>query len=124
MYGAFLLEVRRSRGMTQGQLAEVSGISQPNLSAYERDRRIPSAATLNRLLVSCGYQLAAVAGTETITCPLPRIGWFPDDDMPPGLADDPPDEPPLVTSSTPIEEHLAIMNAMLAAVDEAWSPKR
>ncbi|MGI8710532.1 MAG: helix-turn-helix domain-containing protein, partial [Acidimicrobiales bacterium] len=42
VYGAFLRQVRRSRGMTQAQLAEVCGISQPNLSAYENDRRSPT----------------------------------------------------------------------------------
>lgn len=47
------------RGLSQSALAELAGIPQPNLSAYERDRRCPSAETLNRLVMACGYQLAA-----------------------------------------------------------------
>lgn len=81
VYGDFLRKVRESVGMTQDQLAVLMGTSQPNLSAYEHDRRVPSADTLNRILVACGYQLAAVAGDRVVRCPLPRGGWFEDDDL-------------------------------------------
>lgn len=113
MYGDFLVRVRRSRGMTQAQVAENSGISQPNLSAYENDRRVPTADVLNRILVSCGYQLAAVAGERVVTCDLPRGGWFPDEDDPGAMPGDPPDEVPLVTATTPMAERLRVINAVL-----------
>jgi transcriptional regulator with XRE-family HTH domain len=103
--------------MSQGQLAEIAGISQPNLSAYERDRRVPTADTLNRLLVACGYELVARAGDATIPCPLVNHRWWPEDDRPARLPDDPPDEPPMVTLHTPMEERLQVMDAVLSAAD-------
>lgn len=113
MYGAFLRELRESRGLSQGDLATVVGISQPNLSAYERDRRVPSADTLNRLVVACGYQLVARAGDRSVACELPRAGWFPDEGNPPRLPDDPIDEAPTVDVNTTIQERAAVINAVL-----------
>jgi len=104
MYGAFLQSVRESRGLTQVELAELVGIKQPNLSAYERDRRLPTIETLNRILVACGYRLTADGGSARIHCALPRVGWFPDDDDPPALADDPVGEPPVFDASTPLAD--------------------
>ena len=93
MYGAFLREVRVSRGLSQSQLASVAGIDQPNLSAYEQDRRLPSLATVNRILVACGYQLQAAAGRARIRCPLPdEDSWRSGSP----LAGDPIDQPPSV----------------------------
>lgn len=78
MYGAFIRTVRLSRGLSQVELASVVGIEQPNLSAYENDRQLPSADMLNRILVACGYLLEAVAGKRRIRCPLPNADWFAD----------------------------------------------
>ena len=117
MYGAFLQEIRHSRRLSQSELAEIVGISQPNLSAYERNRRIPSADTLNRLLVACGYQLVAQAGDTVIACPLPRVGWYPDEDDPPRLPDDPVDEPPTTNVHTPPAERAAVLTAVLELAD-------
>ncbi len=100
--------------MTQAQLAEVCGISQPNLSAYENDRRSPTVDVLNRYLVACGYQLVADGGHRQVRCPLPKVGWFPDEDLPPRLPDDPPDEEPVVGRDAPWGHRLqAIDDALL-----------
>lgn len=40
---------RRAAGLSQSQLARAAGVPQPNLSAYENDRRIPSPEVLERL---------------------------------------------------------------------------
>lgn len=96
MIATFLRDVRRSRGLTQRQLADVSGIGQQNLSAYENGHRVPTADNVNRVLVACGYELAAVAGDRVVYCGLPKVGWFPDEDNPPRLPDDPDDEAPVV----------------------------
>lgn len=109
MYGAFLRRVRESRGLTQAQLAEISGISQPNLSAYEHDRRTPGLATFNRLLVACGYQLAADGGRTVLHVPIPEE-WTP------RLSDDPPDEPPTVPPDASLEERA---DALVEAVEMA-----
>ena len=116
MYGDFIRALRRSRGLTQEALAEVVGISQPNLSAYEQDRRVPTLDTLNRLVVACGYELAATDGRQTIYCPLPVAGWFPDEEDPPTDPHDPPDEPPSVTADTPMADRV---RALMAALELA-----
>jgi transcriptional regulator with XRE-family HTH domain len=74
-YGTFLRQVRTSRGLSQVQLARTVGIEQPNLSAYENDRQVPSMDMLNRILVGCGYLLEAVAGERRIVCLPPSADW-------------------------------------------------
>ena len=71
MYGTFIRQARTSRGLSQVDLARITGIEQPNLSAYENDRQMPSADVLNRILVGCGYILEATAGKRRLVCPLP-----------------------------------------------------
>lgn len=115
MYGSMVRRVRASRGLSQAELADISGISQPNISAIENDRRQPSADTLNRLVVACGYELAAVAGERAVFAPLPKAGWFPDEDLPPALPDDPAHEPPTVGPDTPMAERVRIITAVLEA---------
>ena len=74
MYGAFIRQARTSRGLSQVELARITGIKQPNLSAYENDRQMPSADVLNRILMGCGYLLEATAGARRLICPLPGTG--------------------------------------------------
>lgn len=128
MYGAFLREVRESRGLSQTQLAEVAGISQPNISAYENDRRMPTLDTFNRLLVACGYELAADGGSKVLHMPFPvGAGDYPFDDLPPRLPDDPPDEPPTVPLDAGPEERAKILTAVLelaAAIDAGKAAMR
>lgn len=42
-------QLRLRAGLSQRQLAELTGIAQPNISAYESGRLTPSPATLNRV---------------------------------------------------------------------------
>jgi transcriptional regulator with XRE-family HTH domain len=113
VYGTFIRGLRTSRGLSQAALAEVVGISQPNLSAYEQNRRIPTLDTLNRLVVACGYELAATDGRHEIFCPLPVAGWFPDEENPPREAHDPPGALPAVTADTPMEDRVRVLMAVL-----------
>jgi transcriptional regulator with XRE-family HTH domain len=106
-----------SRRMSQAQLAEATGIDQPNLSAYERGRRHPTADTLNRILVACGYELAATDGTRQIFCPLPVAGWYPDEDLPPPDPGDPGDESPILSPGTPLSERVRTIVAVLELAD-------
>lgn len=115
MFGDFARHVRESRGLSQSDLAAISGVSQPNISAIENNRRLPSADTLNRLLVASGYEMAAVAGDRAIYAPLPSVGWFPDEDLPPSLPDDPPDEERTVGPDTPMPDRVRIITAVLEA---------
>jgi transcriptional regulator with XRE-family HTH domain len=81
MYGSFIKQARLSRGLTQVQLSRIVGIEQPNLSAYENNRQMPSADALNRILAGCGYHLEATAGARRIVFPLPNAGWFTDEQL-------------------------------------------
>ncbi len=44
-----VIEIRRRAGLTQQQLADLSGVAQPNLAAYEKGTRTPSPKMLARL---------------------------------------------------------------------------
>jgi transcriptional regulator with XRE-family HTH domain len=115
MYGSFVRSIRTSRGVSQARLAEIAGVSQPNLSAIENDRRLPTADTLNRIVVACGYELAAVAGDKVVYCDLPHAGWFEDDLDPGPLPGDPDPGAPALAADAPIGERLAVINAVLEA---------
>ncbi|MGI9032974.1 MAG: helix-turn-helix domain-containing protein [Acidimicrobiales bacterium] len=117
MYGTFLRAVREVRSLTQRELADVSGVRQSNISAIENGRRVPSADTLNRLVVACGFELTATAGSRTVHCPLPHGGWFPDEDLPPRLPTDPPDSPPGLVPAASMEERVRVITALLDAAD-------
>lgn len=47
--GEALRHRRREAGLSQRQLAQRSGVPQPNIAAYESGRRAPAVATLDRL---------------------------------------------------------------------------
>ena len=55
---AGLLQLARHKaGLTQAELAERAGVVPSMISAYERDRRQPTLATLLRLLKAAGFEL-------------------------------------------------------------------
>lgn len=54
-----LREARIGAGLTQAELAARAGTSQATLSAYERGRKEPSLATLDRLLRATGQRLTS-----------------------------------------------------------------
>jgi transcriptional regulator with XRE-family HTH domain len=55
--GALLRSARTRLGLSQTAFAELLGIAQPTLSAYESGRRQPTLPTLMRLLGRCGLDL-------------------------------------------------------------------
>lgn len=60
-----LIELARQRsGLTQAALAEAAGTSRTTLNAYERGRKFPTAATLERILAAAGFELVAVPRPE------------------------------------------------------------
>ena len=55
---AGLLQLARDKaGITQAELARRAGVPASMISAYERDRRQPTLATLLRLLKAAGFEL-------------------------------------------------------------------
>ena len=55
--GALLVLARRRLGLSQTAFADLLGVTQPTLSAYESGRRQPSLPTLLRLLGRAGLEL-------------------------------------------------------------------
>ena len=100
--------------MRQRELAAVSGIAQPNISAIERDRRVPSAETLHRLLAACGYTLVAEGCSTTLVVP-----GRDDTTVQPAA-----EEPATITGDTPIAERVRAMNAVLDASEAIVRARR
>ncbi len=55
--GRLIADARRQAGLTQSELAQAAGTSQPAIAHYESGRKIPSIDTLERLLRACGRSL-------------------------------------------------------------------
>lgn len=47
-----IAEMRRRAGLSQGRLAKLARVSQPNLSAYETGRRVPRPETMERIMAA------------------------------------------------------------------------
>ena len=60
MFARDLLALRKRKGITQTQLAEDSGIAQPDISLIERGEGNPTVATLNALAKPLGGRLGLV----------------------------------------------------------------
>ena len=56
--GVQLSRARRAAGLTQHQLAEATGISQPVISAVEKGRQNPTLETMELLAAGCGRTLS------------------------------------------------------------------
>lgn len=56
-FGAAVKSQRRSLGITQPHLAELSGVSVNWLSAFERGQGNPTIATLERIIEVLGMEL-------------------------------------------------------------------
>ena len=55
-----LIRARQERGITQKQLDEMSGITQPVIARLERGTTSPNISTLTKLLAPLGKKLAIV----------------------------------------------------------------
>lgn len=55
--GPTLRRLRRLRGLSQREVAREAGVTRPMISAYERERTLPSVETLDRLLATLGASL-------------------------------------------------------------------
>ena len=78
----FLEVSRRNVGMTQGQLAAVSGVSRATISAIERGERDPSRLTLEKLdqaLVAAAQGTALTWSAEALPhqSTLKNLTWLP-----------------------------------------------
>lgn len=56
----FIIDSRTTAGLSQAELARRAGIPRSVMNVYERGKREPSAAMLDRLLNASGFRLSAV----------------------------------------------------------------
>ena len=56
-----LRDARLDAGLTQREVAERAGTSQPAIARYEAGRSLPDIDTLQRLLMACGRRLVLTA---------------------------------------------------------------
>ncbi len=54
--GQLIVQARLLADLTQEEIAERAGVTQPDISAYENGRRQPTLPTLYRILGAGGYQ--------------------------------------------------------------------
>jgi len=55
-----LIEAREKKGITQEQLATMTGLKQPAIARLEKMETIPQIDTLSKVLRALGYKLAIV----------------------------------------------------------------
>jgi transcriptional regulator with XRE-family HTH domain len=67
--GDLIHDARARAGLTQAQLARLSGTSQATLSAYERGSKGPSASTLARVLAAAGRRLTTRLASRPVFTP-------------------------------------------------------
>lgn len=116
MLSQLVRDVRRAAGLSQAQVAALSGIAQPNLSAFERGRRTPSAENLQRLVEACGLELVAQAGDTTVRASSPVLAPADDELLDALLAERPPgaDGAPMALSA---DERARRLEAVLDLAD-------
>ena len=56
-----LARIREEKGLTQAQMAELCGVSQPTIARMERATHSPQLDSLFKILVPLGYTLQIVA---------------------------------------------------------------
>ena len=56
-----LVRIREEKGLTQAQMAELCGVSQPTIARMERATHSPQLDSLFKILVPLGYTLQIVA---------------------------------------------------------------
>jgi transcriptional regulator with XRE-family HTH domain len=114
MYGSLIRQLREARGLSQSEVAATVGIARTNLSAYEQGRRLPSIEMFNRMVVACGSYIRIQAGSEMVDVPLPKAGWFSDEDLPGPDANDPISlDPPLVDAATSLDDRVELIRRVL-----------
>jgi transcriptional regulator with XRE-family HTH domain len=61
-----LIEAREKQGITQEQLAEMSGLKQPAIARIEKMGAVPQIETLLKVLNPLGYTLAIVPTQQAV----------------------------------------------------------
>ena len=57
---ASIIDARQAKGLSQKELAEITGVKQPAIARLENGHISPSVDTINKLLAPLGKRLAVV----------------------------------------------------------------
>ena len=57
---ASIIDARQAKGLSQKELAEITGIKQPAIARLENGHISPSVDTINKLLAPLGKRLAVI----------------------------------------------------------------
>ena len=57
---ASIIDARQAKGLSQKELAEITGIKQPAIARLENGHVSPSVDTINKLLAPLGKRLAVI----------------------------------------------------------------
>lgn len=71
-FGSVILGARKARGLRQSDLAELSGVTQADISRIERGQVAPTTQTLLKLTTALGVEIQFVL-TEAGTAPAASI---------------------------------------------------
>ena len=66
-YGELLQICRKSKHMTQEELAKKTYVTQAMISSYENERIIPRITVFAELLEACGYEIGVREKKDTYT---------------------------------------------------------
>lgn len=72
MFGQRIVELRKNKGLTQAELANLMGISRSSLSLYEIEKRQPDIDTLNKLASLFKVPIDHLLGNDSIPYESPR----------------------------------------------------
>ncbi len=70
--GELISDARGSAGLSQAALASRAGTSQQTIANYEHGRKQPGAATLERILRVCGFELG-LSAVDALSGPRRRV---------------------------------------------------
>ena len=59
-----IIEIREEKGVTQKELAEMTGLKQTAISRFETSKTIPRLDTILKLITPLGYKLQIVKSTK------------------------------------------------------------
>lgn len=63
-----VIAAREAKGMSQRDLARVSGVKQPAIARLENMRSTPQIDTLLKILAPLGYTLSITRTDDSVTC--------------------------------------------------------
>lgn len=61
-----IIEAREAQGLTQQELADISGVKQSSIARLEKLKTTPQIDTLFKILTPMGYKLTIVPDSEAI----------------------------------------------------------